>query len=228
MEKFGEHASMAERRADDATRDVMAWLKCEFLSDHVGEEYDGVIAAVVGFGFFVELADIYIEGLVHVSTLNGDYFQHDHAKHRLIGERTAISFRLGDEVRVKVMRVGMEDRKIDLELVSTPKRRQADRDALEVNGRAGRDPGKGGKGGKKDGRAKGDRSKRGGKSDKTAAGRGSKPAGPKPGRAKSAGGSARDQLAADAARAAGGKPATGNADAGGGELRKPRKRKPKS
>jgi ribonuclease R len=228
MEKFGEHASMAERRADDATRDVMAWLKCEFLSDHVGEEYDGVIAAVVGFGFFVELADIYIEGLVHVSTLNGDYFQHDHAKHRLIGERTAISFRLGDEVRVKVMRVGMEDRKIDLELVSTPKRRQADRDALEVNSRGGRDGANSGKGGKKDGKAKGERSKRGSKSDKPAAGRGSRSAGPKPGRAKPAAGSARDQLAADAARAAGGKASASGGDVSGGELHKPRKRRPKS
>ncbi|OZB13268.1 MAG: ribonuclease R, partial [Marinobacter sp. 34-60-7] len=83
MEQFGEHCSMTERRADDATRDVMAWLKCEFLSDHVGEEFDGVIAAVVPFGFFVELSDIYIEGLVHVSTLSGDYFHHDAAKHRL-------------------------------------------------------------------------------------------------------------------------------------------------
>ena len=109
---------MTERRADDATRDVMAWLKCEYLKDHVGEEYDGVIAAVVPFGFFVELSGVYIEGLVHVSTLSGDYFHHDAAKHRLIGERTAMSFRLGDEVRVKVMRVGMEDRKVDLELVS--------------------------------------------------------------------------------------------------------------
>ena len=123
---------MTERRADDATRDVMAWLKCEFLRDHVGEEYNGVIAAVVPFGFFVELSDIYIEGLVHVSTLSGDYFHHDAAKHRLIGERTAVSFRLGDEVRVKVVRVDLEDRKIDLELVSTPKKRTADRDALDV------------------------------------------------------------------------------------------------
>lgn len=137
MAKLGEHVSMTERRADDATRDVMAWLKCEFLKDHVGEEFDGVIASVVPFGFFVELADVYIEGLVHVSTLNGDYFHHDSAKHRLIGERTAISFRLGDEVRVRVMRVGLEDRKIDLELVSEPTRRQADLDALSV---AKRDP----------------------------------------------------------------------------------------
>lgn len=155
MTQLGEHTSMAERRADDATRDVMAWLKCEFLSDHVGEEYDGVIAAVVPFGFFVELADVYIEGLVHVSTLSGDYFHHDAAKHRLIGERTAMSFRLGDEVRVRVVRVGMEDRKIDLELISEAARRPADRDALPRSG--------------KDARGKGDRSR--GDRGKAASGR---------------------------------------------------------
>ncbi|MEQ5817464.1 ribonuclease R [Marinobacter sp. NFXS11] len=156
MEQLGEHTSMAERRADDATRDVMAWLKCEYLSDHVGEEYDGVIASVVPFGFFVELSGVYIEGLVHVSTLSGDFFHHDSAKHRLIGERTAMSFRLGDEVRVKVVRVGMEDRKIDLELISEPVHRQADRDALKVPDRGERGKGKRGpgKGSKPPGRTK--------------------------------------------------------------------------
>jgi len=151
MAQLGEHCSMTERRADDATRDVMAWLKCEFLKDHVGEEFDGVIAAVVPFGFFVQLSGIYIEGLVHVSTLSGDYFHHDSAKHRLIGERTAISFRLGDEVQVRVVRVGLEDRKIDLELLSTPKKRKADRDALDISKREGRGKGgdRAGKGGKR-------------------------------------------------------------------------------
>ncbi|MCK7552305.1 ribonuclease R [Marinobacter goseongensis] len=156
MERLGEHTSMAERRADDATRDVMAWLKCEYLSDHVGEEFDGVIAAVVPFGFFVELSGVYIEGLVHVSTLSGDFFHHDAAKHRLIGERTAQSFRLGDEVRVKVVRVGMEDRKIDLELISEPRHRQADRDALVVTRKEPRGNTKGrGKGGARDGKPRG-------------------------------------------------------------------------
>ncbi|MDP4548343.1 ribonuclease R [Marinobacter sp. MDS2] len=150
VEQLGQHCSMTERRADDATRDVMAWLKCEFLKDHVGEEYNGVIAAVVPFGFFVELADIYIEGLVHVSTLSGDYFHHDAAKHRLIGERTAVSFRLGDEVKVKVVRVGLEDRKIDLELTSKPQKRTADRDALDIAKREPRNKGdRAGKGGKR-------------------------------------------------------------------------------
>jgi len=159
MEQLGEHTSMAERRADDATRDVMAWLKCEYLKAHVGEEYEGVIAAVVPFGFFVELSGVYIEGLVHVSTLNGDYFHHDAARHRLIGERTAVSFRLGDEVRVRVLRVGMEDRKIDLELISEPVTRKADREALEI-----KDKDKGGR--SKGGRDKGGR---GGSKRKTAA-----------------------------------------------------------
>lgn len=127
MVQLGEHCSMTERRADDATRDVMAWLKCEFLREHVGETYDGVIAAVVPFGFFVELEGIYIEGLVHISTLAGDYYHHDAAKHRLVGERTSTSFQLGDSVRVQVVRVDLDDRKIDLELVSEPTRRSGAR-----------------------------------------------------------------------------------------------------
>ncbi len=185
MEQLGEHCSMTERRADDATRDVMAWLKCEFLRDHVGEEYDGIIGAVVPFGFFVELSDIYIEGLVHVSTLSGDYFHHDAVKHRLIGERTAVSFRLGDEVRVRVVRVDLEDRKIDLELVSTPRRRKADRDALEVSKREPRGKGKG----------KGGRSGKGQKSGKPA--------------------SAKEKLAAEAAREARSKSAKGKPSGSG-------------
>ncbi|MEC7815501.1 MAG: ribonuclease R [Pseudomonadota bacterium] len=219
MEQFGEHCSMTERRADDATRDVMAWLKCEFLRDHVGEEFDGVIAAVVPFGFFVELSDIYIEGLVHVSTLSGDYFHHDAAKHRLIGERTAVSFRLGDEVRVKVVRVDLEDRKIDLELISTPKRRKADREALEVSKREPRGRGdRAGKGGKG---AKGVKAGKGGRGDRSArGGQSGRPAKPT---------SAKEQLAAEAAREAtkksGKGPAGGRGKAKGGDQGAGKKRK---
>ena len=92
---LGEQCSMTERRADDATREVEAWLKCEFLRDKVGEVYSGVIAAVTGFGIFVELVDLYIEGLVHISALPGDYYHFDQAKQRLIGEHTRRVFQLG-------------------------------------------------------------------------------------------------------------------------------------
>ena len=116
VRQLGEHCSMTERRADDATRDVTAWLKCEFLESHVGDVFDGVIAAVTGFGFFVELAGVYTEGLVHISALGGDFYHFDRVRHTLIGERTGRTFRLGDEVRVRVVRVDLDDRKIDLEL----------------------------------------------------------------------------------------------------------------
>lgn len=115
---LGEHCSMAERRADEATRDVMSWLKCEYLQQHLGEEFNGIISAVTGFGFFVELADLYAEGLVHVSTLDRDYYQFDAAKHRLIGERSSKSFGLGDKVVVQVSNINLEERKVDLLLVS--------------------------------------------------------------------------------------------------------------
>jgi ribonuclease R len=115
---LGEQCSMAERRADEATRDVMSWLKCEYLQQHLGEEFKGIISAVTGFGFFVELADLYAEGLVHVSTLDRDYYQFDAAKHRLIGERSSKSFGLGDKVVVQVSNINLEERKVDLVLVS--------------------------------------------------------------------------------------------------------------
>lgn len=116
---LGEHCSMAERRADEATRDVMSWLKCEYLQQHLGEEFEGIISAVTGFGFFVELADLYAEGLVHVSTLDSDYYQFDAAKHRLIGERSGKRFGLGDRVLVQVSNINLEERKVDLVLVSS-------------------------------------------------------------------------------------------------------------
>lgn len=116
MQQLGEHCSMTERRADEATRDVESWLKCEFLEDRVGDVYDGVIASVTGFGFFVELAGVYTEGLVHISALSGDFYHFDRIRHTLIGERTGRTFRLGDEIRVRVVRVDLDDRKIDLEL----------------------------------------------------------------------------------------------------------------
>jgi ribonuclease R len=113
---------MTERRADEATRDVMAWLKCEYLQDRVGEVFEGVVSAVTNFGLFVELKDVYVEGLVHISALESDYYHFDQAKHRLIGERSGRSFQLGDDVTVQVARVDLDDRKIDLEMVASATR----------------------------------------------------------------------------------------------------------
>lgn len=118
---LGEHCSMAERRADDATRDVVSWLKCEYLLDHVGDEFDGTVTAVAGFGFFVELAGIYIEGLVHVRNLDGDFFNFDPVRQCLEGERSHMVFRMGDAVKVRVAKVDLEERKIDLALAEKPR-----------------------------------------------------------------------------------------------------------
>lgn len=116
MLELGEHCSMTERRADEATWDVVAWLKCEYMKDHVGDEYMGTVSSVTNFGLFVQLDDVYVDGLVHVSSLQSDYYQLDEAAHRLIGERTRVSYGLGDRIQVKVVRVDLDDRKIDFEL----------------------------------------------------------------------------------------------------------------
>lgn len=118
----GEHCSMTERRADDATSDVSDWLKCEFMMDKVGQEFAGVISGVTNFGVFAELADIYVEGLVHISTLPDDYYQFDPIQHRLHGERTGRQFRLGDQIKVQVARVDLDQRQIDFVLAGEPVR----------------------------------------------------------------------------------------------------------
>jgi ribonuclease R len=117
MMLLGENCSMTERRADEATRDVVDWLKCEYMLDKVGEEFEGIITSVTGFGLFIELADIYVEGLVHVTGLQNDYYHFDPAHHRLVGERTRRIYRLGDKLKVRVVRVDLDERKIDFELV---------------------------------------------------------------------------------------------------------------
>lgn len=117
MTLLGEHCSANERRADDATRDVVSWLKCEYMMDKVGEEFPGIISAVTSFGFFVELNEIYVEGLVHISNLGQDYFHFDPISHQLKGERTNAAFRLGDRVNVKLVRVDLDEKKIDFELI---------------------------------------------------------------------------------------------------------------
>jgi len=116
MVVLGEQCSAYERRADDATRDVVSWLKCEYMMDKVGEEFPGIISAVTSFGFFVELAEIYVEGLVHISNLAQDYFHFDATSHQLRGERTGVNYRLGDSVKVRVARVDLDEKKIDFEL----------------------------------------------------------------------------------------------------------------
>jgi ribonuclease R len=143
MVVHGEHCSMTERRADDATREVDAWLKCEYLQEHVGDEFDGVIAAVTSFGLFVELVDLYIEGLVHITALPGDYYNYDQARQRLTGERSGRSFQLGGKVRVQVARVDLDDRKIDFELIEAAPPRKAKKQSDKP-----RAANKGGKGGK--------------------------------------------------------------------------------
>ncbi len=120
IEPMGLHCSMTERRADDATRDVADWLKCEYMLDHVGDEMEGVISGVTGFGMFVRLAELHIDGLVHISSLGNDYYQFDAARQTLIGENFRRVHRLGDKVRVKVMGVNLDDRKIDFQLIEDP------------------------------------------------------------------------------------------------------------
>jgi len=113
-EETGRHCSETERRADDASRDVEAWLKCYYMRDHVGEVFSGTITGVTAFGLFVTLEDYFVDGLVHISELGRDYFQFDAARHLLYGERTKKRFRLADRMKVKLVRVDVDQRKIDL------------------------------------------------------------------------------------------------------------------
>ena len=123
MEQLGSHCSMTERRADEATRDALDRLKAEFMRSRLGEEFEGLITGVTNFGLFVQIKDLYVEGLVHVTSLPNDYYDHDPVGHRLVGERSGRVFRLTDKVRVKVAAVNVDERKIDFELVgSTPRK----------------------------------------------------------------------------------------------------------
>ncbi|HBD7468995.1 TPA: ribonuclease R [Legionella pneumophila] len=117
MNRLGKHSSMTERRADEATREVITWLKCEYMQDKLGQVFKGRISAVTSFGIFVELDEIYVEGLVHVTSLKNDYYTFDSAKHRLIGARGGQVYRLGDKMTVLVARVDLNERKIDFEPV---------------------------------------------------------------------------------------------------------------
>jgi ribonuclease R len=114
---IGLHCSATERRADEATREVEAWLKCFYMQDRIGEEFAGSISAVVPFGIFVALDDVFVEGLVHVSELGQDYFHFDEKAHAMVGERTNKRYRLSDRIRVQLVRVDMDQNKIDFRLV---------------------------------------------------------------------------------------------------------------
>jgi len=116
MDELGAHCSSNERRADEAVRDVLDWLKCEYMQERVGDTHTGVITGVTAFGLFIELNDIYVEGLLHVSALNNDYFQFDAVHHSLQGERFGVTYQLGDTVDIIVSRVNLDERKIDFEL----------------------------------------------------------------------------------------------------------------
>ena len=113
-EALGRHCSETERRADDASRDVENWLKCYYMRDHVGGTFSGTITGVAPFGLFVTLDDYFVDGLVHISELGRDYFQYDDARHMLLGDRTGMRYRLADRMTVKLVRVDIEQRKMDL------------------------------------------------------------------------------------------------------------------
>jgi len=129
LRQLGDHCSMTERRADEASRDVISWLKAEYMMDKVGESYSGVITGVTNFGIFVQLNDVYVEGMVHITALGNDYYHFEADHMRLTGERTGRSFRLGDPVDVRVVRVDLDEAQIDFEL-----------DAAEAPGKPSRAP----------------------------------------------------------------------------------------
>lgn len=145
-ENVGLHCSMTERRADDATRDVEAWLKCFYMQDKIGETFSGSIASVVPFGIFVALDDVFIEGLVHVSELGTDYFHFDEKAHAMVGERSGKRYRLSDRIRVQLVRVDLANNKIDFKLaanqsdkiIGSAKPERHDRNAVPPAAKAGR------------------------------------------------------------------------------------------
>ena len=116
MERLGAITSAHEKRAEEASRDVEAWLKCQYMESHVGDDFDGVITGVTNFGVFVQITELMTDGLVHVTSLKNDYYQFDAGTQRLIGERSGKTYSLGDPLRVRVQRVDMETRRIDFRL----------------------------------------------------------------------------------------------------------------
>ncbi|TMP88791.1 ribonuclease R [Pseudoalteromonas ruthenica] len=148
-DQLGEQCSMTERRADDATREVADWLKCEYMQDHVGMHFGGVISSVTNFGLFVRLDDLQIDGLVHIANLGDEFFHFDGAKHCLVGEHSRTVYRMGDKISVQVASVSLEERRINLALAQQEPDRYARRKAKKPSVRdklkAGDIPGKGNK-----------------------------------------------------------------------------------
>jgi ribonuclease R len=132
-EAAGAHCSANERRADEASRDVEAWLKCRFMREHLGEEFSGTVSAVAQFGLFVTLDTLYVDGLVHITELGGEYYRFDEARQELRGERTGVRYAIGTRVRVQVSRVDLDGRKIDFRMV-----REGEGDGLLARGRPAR------------------------------------------------------------------------------------------
>jgi ribonuclease R len=129
-EAAGAHCSANERRADEASRDVEAWLKCKYMREHLGEEFNGTVSAVAGFGLFVTLDALHVDGLVHITELGGEYYRFDEVRQELRGERTGVRYVIGTRVRVQVSRVDLDGRKIDFRLVQ-----EAATEALLARGR---------------------------------------------------------------------------------------------
>jgi ribonuclease R len=147
LQALGEHCSSTERKADEATRDALDWLKCEYMQDKVGETFSGIITSVNSFGVFVELDEIYIDGLVHISALHNDYYHYDPVGHRLTGERTGRVLRLGDPLTIVVAKVNLDERKIDFvpaegEAYGTSKKRKSRRTPKSTSGRSKSDKSK--------------------------------------------------------------------------------------
>ena len=132
-EAAGGHCSANERRADEASKDVEAWLKCRYMREHLGEEFSGTVSTVAGFGLFVTLDGLYVEGLVHITELGGEYYRYDEARGELRGERTGIRYNVGARVRVQVSRVDLDGRKIDFRIV-----REGDAERLQARGERSR------------------------------------------------------------------------------------------
>ena len=141
MPETARHTSEMERRADEAERELLQWKKVKFMADKVGDEFEGYVTGVAAFGLFIELVEHFVEGLVHVSTMADDYYRFVETAHLLRGENTQKVYRLGDKVKVQVIRVNMEVRQIDLGLVEILDRvRQGERGPRRSSAKPKREP----------------------------------------------------------------------------------------